>query len=172
MFKHCFFCRSFMKRFLFSLLFSCPLFCGSTEGDLFHKTVGQVEVYKEKDTLRFRSGRIRRLTKNLLTPIHSRKSILRSKTEKHLVSKSKQGPLTIKFLLPLSLKEEILKLIAKDRLTLMIPFSTKEKILTSNVEIDRYTVPPKGLFACKSRIESDLLTPSEVILIHLLKGDI
>lgn len=160
-----------MRIFVLFVIFFTSIFCKKQER-LFHKTVGQIEAYKEKETLNLRPGCVRRLTKNLLTPIHKRTHHIKNKTEKHILTKSTDGPLTIKFLLPLSLKKEILTLLSKNKLILSIPFPNSTSIKTDHLEIDRYANPPKGLFAMKSLIKSKLLSPSEVIFIHLLKDDI
>lgn len=161
-----------MKKLFLFLTCSISLFCENKDDNIFHKTVGQIEVYKNKGTLNLRSGCVRRLTKNLLTPIHNRKSVISTKAEQHLQSKNKKGPVTVKFLLPTSIKQEVLKLLAKNKLVLSIPFSGNKAIKTKNLEIDRHANPPAGLFAMKSSLESHLLNPAEVIFIHLLKGDI
>ena len=160
-----------MRIFFLTIFFFLPLFCEKGKEKVFHKTVGQIESYKEKVTLNLKPGCIRRLTKNLLTPIHKRKRFNRNKTEEHLIKKYSDGPLTVKFLLPVSLKKEILALLSKNSLVLSIPLPNNESIDTDDLEIDRYANPPQGLFAMKSRIDTERLSPSEVIFIHLLRDD-
>jgi hypothetical protein len=158
-----------MRFFLLSIFFSLPLLSKVREDIIFHKTIGKIEAYKEKGTLNLRIGCVRRLTKNLLTPIHTRDLILNNKKEKHLLTQVGQGPITVTFLLPLSMKKMIIELLAKEILTLSIPCGSKGSLKTNNLEIDRYSNPPKGLFAMRSIIETDSLAPSELIFIHLLR---
>ena len=160
-----------MRILFLSIFLSLPLFCGKEKDKVFHKTVGQIESYKEKSTLNLRPGCVKRLTKNLLTPIHKRKRVKSNKTEKHLLKKYADGPLTVKFLLPVSLKKEIIALLSNNSLSLSIPLPNNEFIETDDLEIDRYANPPKGLFAMRSRIDSKRLSPSELIFIHLLKDE-
>jgi len=133
--------------------------------------VAQVEAYKEKETLNFQPSCVRRLTRNLLTPIHKR-HIVKNSIDTHIKKKSSTGPLTIKFLLPLSLKQEIRALLAQNKLTLSIPFGNDKTLKTSEVEFDHYEKTPKGLFAMRCRVITDLLSPSEIVFIHLLKDGI
>ena len=153
----------------FYWLFSTLLFSNENKEEIFHKTVANIEAYKEKDTLNLKLNCIRRLTKNLLTPIHKRKHPVQHTTEDHLITKSYEGPLTIKFLLPLSLKKEVLTLLSKEKLKILIPLNQKTSIESNSLEIDRYRSSPKGLFAMKCTVQTKLLTPSEIIMIHLLK---
>lgn len=154
------------------MLITCSVFCSETPDKVFHKTVAQVEAYKNKGTLNFKAGCVKRLTRNLLTPIHKRHRKQLKNTDKHINKKSCEGPLTVKFLLPLSLKNEILSLLAKDALTLTIPLAEAIVVHASNIEIDRYSKTPNGLFGMRCLIESDQLSPSQIVFIHLLKGDI
>lgn len=160
-----------MHQIFLSLFFITNLFASSKTETLFHKTVGQIEAYKEKGTLNLRAGCIRRLTRNLLTPIHKRTTTKRNIIEKHLLTKTSDGPITVKFLMPLSLKKEIQSLLARKKLTLSIPIPNNKTIKTAKLEIDPLANPPKGLFAMISRLETKLLSPAEVIFIHLLKDE-
>ncbi|MCH9620712.1 MAG: hypothetical protein S4CHLAM20_01130 [Chlamydiia bacterium] len=157
-----------MRFFFTSCFVLCSLFAKSDD-KVFHKTVAQIEAYKEKDTLNLKPGCVRRLTRNLLTPIHKRHISDRLKSDTHIMKKSSSGPLTIKFLLPLSLKREILALLAQNKLTLSIPFPKDSPITTQEVEVDHYVKAPKGLFAMRCQINTTLLSPSEIVFIHLLK---
>lgn len=161
-----------MRIVFLYLFFVLPLFSKTKEEIIFHKTIGKIEVYKDKGTLNLPVGCVKRLSKNLLTPIHTRDLILKNKTEKHLVTKTHKGPFTVTFLLPLSMKRTILELLAKNHITLSIPYDNNKSIVTKNLEIDRYATPPLGLFAMRSIIETDALTPSELIFIHLLRDEI
>ncbi|MCH9617186.1 MAG: hypothetical protein SP4CHLAM5_03500 [Chlamydiia bacterium] len=158
-----------MRFFLLSIFLSLPLLSKVKEDIIFHKTIGKIEAYKEKETLNLRLGCVKRLTKNLLTPIHTRDLILNNKKEKHLLTQSSQGPLTVTFLLPITMKKMILELLATENLILSIPCKAGQNIKTARLEIDRYAVSPKGLFAMRSIIETDFLSPCEIIFIHLLK---
>lgn len=160
-----------MKAIIFFFfLFFAPLYC-KKDKILYHKTIGIIESYKDIDTVNLKPGCIKRLTKNLLTPIHKRDLILSNTVQKHLLSKTNTGKLIISFLVPLSMKKEILELLSSKKLYLSIPYGKKDNIITSNIEVDRYSEAPKGLFAMRSYLETDILTPSTVLFINLLKDE-
>jgi hypothetical protein len=161
-----------MRLFFFSLLAVCSLFSKDKAPKAFHKTVAQIEAYKEKDTLRFKPGCVKRLSRNLLTPIHKRKIETIIRRDTHIIKKSSTGPLTVKFLLPLSLKKSIMSLLARNKLILSIPFADKTQLQSTDVEIDRYASPPKGLFAMRCLLDTDLLSPAQIVFIHLLGDEI
>lgn len=116
-------------------------------------------------------GKVKRLTKNLLTPIHKKRHAKRAFSQHVPLKKTCKGPVTVKFLLPLTLKDEIVSLLKHDHLSLSIPLEENNIVKSDNLEIDRLSIAPKGLFAMKCTISSELLHPSEVIFIHLLKDD-
>ncbi|MCH9811349.1 hypothetical protein K0U07_01135 [bacterium] len=156
---------------LLFLSLSSSLFCEKPPR-LYHKTIATVKSYKEKETLPLKSGCIKRLTKNLLTPIHKRELLIEGKDSKDLLTKTSSGRLIISFLLPNKMKEEVLSLIAKKKLHLSIPCGKKDFLITKHIEVDRKAIPPKGLFAMRSSIETNSLSPSTILFIHLLRDEI
>lgn len=143
--------------------------------EITHETFGCVEAYKNSTFSQIKfSNSLSRLSCNLFSPIHKPPTVEESQPSQQLFTKNCPDEYLIRFYLPISLQEDIERLLESGAISTEVCTDRLKEItyLSNEVNLDTQETPPAGLIALTARYPATTkaLTQSQVVFLKINLG--